>query len=340
MNPFIVIFVGFIIALSLEKLFPRNRLPYKVGWVSRAVLLNLIQFLVVIVAGYTWEVWLEGPSLFKLPWSPFYNGLFAYLINTWIFYWWHYVRHTNNALWLWVHQIHHSPVRIEAVTSFYKHPFEIIINSWIITVLTCPILGLDAQTNAWLTIFSALAEFFYHINISTPYWVGYFIQRPEMHLGHHKEDRQFTCNYGDITIWDILGGTWFNPTKKEVAEIKTGFTQDRERKLLEMLCGRNVLPERPKKLPPNILKCFFISMLFVLGSLNILGTIFDSQAMKGIATVSTASPLPFVFSSYHDIETFSTTFNMDITFKNGTNQQLPIDHKLYARLKGPIIDAM
>src|SRR5581483_7733679 len=132
MDPFIIILIGFIIALILEKIFPRNKLPYKEGWMLRAIGFNVIQFLVVIIAGYTWEVWLEGPSLFKLPWSPFYNGLFAYLINTWIFYWWHYVRHLNNALWLSVHQIHHSPVRIETITSFYKHPFEIIINSWII----------------------------------------------------------------------------------------------------------------------------------------------------------------------------------------------------------------
>src|SRR5581483_8298282 len=182
---------------------------------------------------------------------------------------------------------------------------------------------------------SALAEFFYHINIATPYWVGYFIQRPEMHLAHHREDKQFTCNYGDITIWDILGGTWFNPTVEQTKEIKTGFSQDRERKIMQMLVCQNVLPERPKKLPIKILQCGFISLLFLLCSLNVVGTIFDSPTMKGIATVSTASPFPFVFSSYQGIETFSTTFNMDITFRNGTNQQMLIDHKLYSKLKGP-----
>jgi hypothetical protein len=30
------------------------------------------------------------------------------------------------GFWLIFHQLHHSPSRIEAVTSFYKHPIEIL----------------------------------------------------------------------------------------------------------------------------------------------------------------------------------------------------------------------
>ena len=335
MNPFIIISIGLVIAITLERLFPRAKLPYKQGWILRAIVFNTIQLVVVIASAFTWEVWLQGPSLFKLPWSPFYNGLFAYVINTWVFYWWHYVRHENTFLWLAIHQFHHSPVRIEAITSFYKHPVEIIINSLIITVLTCPILGLDAKTNAWLTIFSALAEFFYHINVVTPYWVGYFIQRPEQHLAHHREDKQFTCNHGDLAIWDLLGGTWFNPSREQVAEIRTGFSRDRERKVVSMLFWQNVITERPKKLPKNLIQCMIISLLFLLGAFNMLGLIFNSPTMKGVAIASVASPLPFVFSSYQGIETFSTTFNMQVTFKNGTCTELPLDHKLSAKLQGP-----
>jgi hypothetical protein len=252
-----------------------------------------------------------------------------------VFYWWHYVRHENNFLWLAVHQFHHSPVIITAITSFYKHPLEILINSLIIAVITCPILGLDAQTNAWLTIFAGLAEFFYHLNVPTPYWLGYFIQRPEMHLFHHKEDRQYTWNHGDLAIWDILNGTWLNPTRQQADEVRTGFTQDRERKVIDMLLWKNVLPERPKRLPRNLFKVMLMSALFLLGALNILSVIFDSQTMKGIAVMSTASPLPFVFSSYQGVETFSTTFKLDVTFQNRTKQSVMMDHKLYGKLQGP-----
>lgn len=208
MNPFLIITCFLIISIILENLFPRVKLPYKKGWMTRAIVFNIIQLLVVIIGGYTWEVWLNGPSLFKLPWSPFCNGLFAYICNTWIFYWWHYVRHENIFYWRFVHQMHHAPERLETITSFYKHPVEIILNSLIITVLTRPILGLNDDTNAWLTVFSGVAEFFYHINISTPRWLGYFIQRPESHLAHHYLDRRCTWNHGDLVLWDMLNGTF------------------------------------------------------------------------------------------------------------------------------------
>ena len=156
-----------------------------------------------------------------------------------------------------------------------------------------------------------------------------------MHLAHHMEDKQFTWNYGDLAIWDILGGTWWNPTDEEVKNIRTGFSDDRETKIRDMMMCRNILEERPKKLPKNLYKSFVISLLFLLGAFNMFGVIFHSPSMKGLATISGASPLPFVFSSYQDIETFSTKFDMEVTFTNGTTNYFPIDHKLCSRLKGP-----
>lgn len=332
MNPALIIIAAYLFVSALEKFFPRTKLPPKDGWYIRAVVLNMVQLLIVLGGHYTWEKWLEGPSLFKLPWTPFYNGLFAYLINTWIFYWYHFVRHENNLLWLTLHQVHHSPVRIEVMTSFYKHPLEVLLNSWIITILICPILGLDNETNKWLVVFSALSEFFYHMNVATPYWVGYFMQRPEMHLAHHSEDRQFTCNYGDLPIWDLLGGTWINPKNDQ---IKTGFTRDRERKMKEMIFFQNVLPEKPKKLPRKLWKYILMNLLFMLGALNLTGMIFHSPELRGIAVMTMASPLPFVFTSYNDVETFSTTFTMDVTFKNRSQGNFILDQQMYSKLKGP-----
>lgn len=334
MNPFLIITVFLLLSVALEKLFPRVELPYKRGWIIRAVLLNLLQLIVVLVGSATWEVWLSGRSLFILPWSPFYNGLFAYAVNAWVFYWWHYARHENNFCWNLIHQVHHSPERLETITSFYKHPVEIIINSLIISVLTRPILGLNNDTNAWLTIFSALAEFFYHINISTPYWLGYIIQRPENHLAHHERDRQFTCNHGDIPIFDILNGTFWNVTKEEEKRLRTGFSGEREELLGSMLLGQNVLKERPKHLPKNLFQCFLISCLFLLGILNVSGLVFNSNPMRGLAIVSTASPLPFVFSAYEGIETFSTRFNLHATIQNQTFV-IPVNHHLTSKLEGP-----
>jgi sterol desaturase/sphingolipid hydroxylase (fatty acid hydroxylase superfamily) len=335
MNPYIIIGIGLVLVLVIEKLFPRIKLVKKEGWMFRALTFNAIQLGIVLLGSYTWETYLDFPSLFKLPWSPFKNGLFAYVCATWVFYYWHYLRHENNGLWLVLHQFHHSPVRLEAITAFYKHPLEVFSNSIIMGVLTSPILGLDANTNAWLTIFLAIAEFFYHANIKTPYWLGFFIQRPESHLFHHMEDRQYTYNYGDLPIWDILNGTFWNPTDEDLEGVKTGFSNNREVLVWPMLKFKNVLEERPKHLPQDLLKCFFINLLFLLGVLSILGVIFSAPTLKGIGAASVASPLPFVFSAYQGVETFSTEFTIEGTFQNGTTSMIKVDHILYGKLKGP-----
>jgi sterol desaturase/sphingolipid hydroxylase (fatty acid hydroxylase superfamily) len=83
---------------------------------------------------------------------------------------------------------------MEVVTSFYKHPVEILCNSILITTLVYPILGLSIEANEWVSIFSAFSEFFYHMNIKTPHWIGYIIQRPESHCLHHKRDARFCKN--------------------------------------------------------------------------------------------------------------------------------------------------
>lgn len=334
-NPFAIIFGGLIFTMIVEYILPNRQLKHKKGWVTRAIIFNIIQLGVVILGAITWEKWLEGPSLFKLPWSPFYNGLFAYIVNTWIFYWWHLLRHENNFCWLVFHQFHHSPEDLEVLTSFYKHPIEILTNSLIITVLTGPILGLDSQTNAWLTIFSAFSEFYYHMNVKTPWWTGFLMQRPESHLVHHSRDKQFVKNHADLPIWDILGGTFFNPTNEYIDTLETGFSKDREQNWVKILSFQNVLSERPKKLPKNLIHAAIITLLLLLGSLQMLGLIFRSNQVKGLAFVTTAAPLPFVFTSFAGVETFSTTFELDILLKNGTNTLVNMDHKLYAKLQGP-----
>ena len=75
------------------------------------------------------------------------------------------------------HQIHHSPQRIEVITSFYKHPVEMIVNSIIGSLLVYAFLGLSPEAGAVYTLCTALGEFFYHTSVRTPRWVGWFSQR-------------------------------------------------------------------------------------------------------------------------------------------------------------------
>jgi sterol desaturase/sphingolipid hydroxylase (fatty acid hydroxylase superfamily) len=232
------VLVIFVACLLLERAIPGWRLPRVRTWPLRVVAINVVQLGIVLLAGVTWERWLSSPSLFHLsrlagPWT---GGFLAYFIATFIFYWWHRLRHESDLLWLGFHQIHHSPQRLEVITSFYKHPLEMTVNSIIGGLLVYSLLGLDLQAGAVYTFFTAVGEFFYHTNVRTPRWVGYVFQRPEMHRIHHEYGRHRN-NYGDFVWWDMLFGTYENPP---FFTSTCGFDDEKEQRLGEMLVFRDV----------------------------------------------------------------------------------------------------
>ncbi|MBI1195225.1 MAG: hypothetical protein GC138_05215 [Gammaproteobacteria bacterium] len=122
----LIIFAG---CFVVERIFVGWELPKVRTWPVRVLLINLVQLGVVLLAGVTWEVWLSSWSIFKLSHyvSPVLGGCIAYFIATFVFYWWHRWRHELDFLWIAFHQIHHSPQRLEVITSFYKHPGEMVL---------------------------------------------------------------------------------------------------------------------------------------------------------------------------------------------------------------------
>ena len=213
-----------------------RRWPRVPGWWPRAVLANCVQAGSVWLAGQLWDDWL----LRQRPWpadglGPVAGAALGYLVITFVFYWWHRARHEVPLLWRWFHQIHHSPQRIEVITSFYKHPFEIVANSALSSILLYLVVGLDPAAAALAVLATGLAELFYHWNVRTPYWLGFFVQRPESHCVHHQEGLHH-YNYADLPVWDALFGTLHNP---KTWRARCGFG-DRELRLSDMLRGRDV----------------------------------------------------------------------------------------------------
>lgn len=228
----------FVFCFILERVFRGWELPKVKTWPFRVLAINVVQLGVVLLAGVTWEVWLSSWSVFTLSdyVGPILGGFIAYFIATFIFYWWHRWRHEYDFLWVAFHQIHHSPQRLEVITSFYKHPGEMLANSIIGSLLVYTLLGLNLEAGAIYTFFTAIGEFFYHTNVKTPRWIGFIFQRPEMHRIHHQFGRHKN-NYGDIVWWDMLFGTYENP--KEWTHT-CGFTPEREERLIDMLAYRDV----------------------------------------------------------------------------------------------------
>ena len=233
-----IILSVFVFCFVLERVIPGWRLPQVRTWPVRVLAINVVQLGVVLLAGVTWERWFAQSSILHLSkhLSPIAGGMVAYFIATFIFYWWHRWRHEHALLWRGFHQIHHSPQRLEVITSFYKHPGEMIVNSIIGSLLVYAFLGLSPEAGGVYTLCTALGEFFYHTNVKTPRWVGFFFQRPEMHRIHHQHGRHKN-NYGDITWWDMLFGTYENPAEWRD---RCGFDDEKEQQLTGMLAYKDV----------------------------------------------------------------------------------------------------
>lgn len=332
--------------MILERIFPDQELNYIPGWWKWVMIINVFQLLAVVLATFTWENWLQHTSYFTSTAgfhlrdhvSPFWGGVIAYIINQWLFYHWHKARHEVYFLWVLFHQFHHSPSRIETITSFYKHPLEIIVDSQIMAILVYSVLGLTSEASIWLSIFSGIGEYFYHMNIKTPQFIGYFFQRPESHRCHHRYmKRTQTPNYSDFVLWDILGGTFENP---EIMNERTGFSLQYETKRIDMLFFKDVITgihqnvfSDYKKFKKTCIRAFWY-VLVIWGTLNSTAFIAHNDSVKEIGFVTVSSPLPLVFSAFNGYETFATSFNLTITYQNNTIITKSLDANIYNKMTG------
>jgi sterol desaturase/sphingolipid hydroxylase (fatty acid hydroxylase superfamily) len=237
MIPSLIIVAATIMFFVVERVLPGRELPETPGWYIRAAFLNLCQIGVVLLAGVAWNGWFQSWTVFHISGAmpPILQGLLGWFIGTFVFYWWHRARHEVNILWRVCHQVHHSPARIEVLTSFYKHPVEIAADSMLASALIDSLLGASTAAGAWFNVFAVIGEYFYHSNLRTPRWVGYVLQRPEHHSVHHQLGVH-GFNYGDITWWDRLFGTF-----REANDFapQCGFPDVHERKLGGMLLFRD-----------------------------------------------------------------------------------------------------
>ena len=238
--PTLLMGVSTIAFLVLERVRPGRELPHSRGWYLRAVLINLAQLGITLATARLWIKIFGVHSVLHLShWgSPLAQGLVAWFIGTFVFYWWHRLRHAN-GWWLAFHQIHHSPSRIEIMTSFYKHPIEILCDAALSAIVLYPLMGCSLPGAFWYNFFAGTGEYFYHANVKTPSWLRHLIQTPELHSIHHQLDvHQF--NYSDLPIWDRLFGTYKDAT---AFVERCGFPEGAEARLGEMLAFKDVYAE-------------------------------------------------------------------------------------------------
>ena len=226
------------ILLFIEHRYPAHHNVVSKQWYIRAIVINALQLLVFIVFNSLWSKHVDAWSLFSLNnvMAAPANAFLDYFIFTFVVYWWHRLRHHSATIWRIFHQLHHSPQRIQTLTAYYIHPLDMIANLLISNSIVFLLLGLDLETAAWYTLFTGTAGFLIHANIRLPRQVGYIFQTPEMHRLHHKSNHH-AHNYSDIVCWDMLFGTYCNPSKNVNA---CGFDKHYEHKVIPMLLGKNI----------------------------------------------------------------------------------------------------
>ena len=338
----ICIFIG-IAMIAIERFLPRRALPKVAYWRSRVVVLDLLQIALVLGIGATVEPYVSGLQFGALgaELGTAAGALLGYLAITFVYYWWHRWRHEVPVLWRTLHQLHHSPQRIEVITSFYKHPFEIATNALISMGLLFVLLGLNAEQAAWAVVIATVAELFYHWNVKTPHWLGWFIQRPEMHGLHHERGKH-AFNYGDLPIWDMLFGTYRNP---ETWDAPCGFGDD-ELRLWSMFTGVDVAMDQVASdaHPTTMAQLRSFGQAFTpnrralalvgLGALSIVGDLTRIPELTGLGVATGAAPYPKVFTSRDGLEGFSSSFYVTWT-ENGEDHTQQLTPDLYSGLEGP-----
>jgi sterol desaturase/sphingolipid hydroxylase (fatty acid hydroxylase superfamily) len=228
-----VIVGSFILALIIEALLPREAQPKVRGWRLLGILFFIVSgiFAVVLPLLIPGE-WIAVHSLLpgmKLGIAGgFAVGFFAW---TFLYYWYHRSEHRFDLMWRGLHQLHHSPRRVDVSGFAFAHPFDVIVQTFLQVGVLIGVLGLHPAAAALVGLYSTIAELVQHMNIRTPRWLEYFMQRPEAHQRHH-EFGQHAGNYGDWPVWDKMLGTYRAPA---AGPLPYGFADHATRRIGAML---------------------------------------------------------------------------------------------------------
>jgi sterol desaturase/sphingolipid hydroxylase (fatty acid hydroxylase superfamily) len=141
--------------------------------------------------------------------------IIVYLINTFVAYWGHRFMHTR---FMWeIHKVHHAAEEMNIVTPFRNHPIELVV----MTVLNAfPVVVLGASPGVIIVYYAAnmVYQSLAHseIDVKGKIWELIWIT-PAAHRVHHSNRREhFDRNFGIMTLWGWMFGTYFVPTTEKL----------------------------------------------------------------------------------------------------------------------------
>jgi sterol desaturase/sphingolipid hydroxylase (fatty acid hydroxylase superfamily) len=206
------------------------------GWTARALTSFLVYFLLSSYLPLLWGEALAPLQWFDLSawptWAAVAAALLVYEAGA---YAWHRSMHRFTPLWRTFHQMHHSSERLDVVSAFWFSPLDMV--TWtLLPSLLLTIIGVPAKAATITILTVSFLAMLQHANVRTPRWLGYFVQRPEMHVVHHARGVH-RYNYADLPFLDILFGTFRNPAGYEHS---TGFWDGASLRVVDMLLLRDV----------------------------------------------------------------------------------------------------
>lgn len=229
-----VLVSAFMILATLERLRPARVLPEVRGWTTIGTLFFICNLALSLVAPFLWDGWLGAHRIVDASGLGVVGGaIIGFLAVELGIYGWH--RALHRVPWLWrFHRLHHSAERIDVYGGIYSHPLDVIGFGLVISVVQVGVIGVEPTAAAISGTFATFLNLFQHSNLATPSWLGWLIQRPENHALHHDRDRA-PLNFGDIALWDLIFGTFENPTAWRG---RAGLSEGGSADVLALLLGR------------------------------------------------------------------------------------------------------
>lgn len=227
----------FLVMLVLERAFPARALPRVPYWLLKGILFFVMGAALggIVPALIAAPVQKHAPLHFAGLGTAL-GGIVAFLVTDVVSYAVHRTLHNVPFLWRWTHQMHHSAERLDIAGANFFHPFDIIVQATS-TSLAVALLGVSPDAALLAGYLSYFVAMFQHLNMRTPRWLGWFIQRPEAHSVHHARGVH-AYNYGNFTFWDMLFGTFRNPAT--FIDQPQGFWDGASKRMGAMLLGRDV----------------------------------------------------------------------------------------------------
>lgn len=228
-----ILATAFLAGMALESLWPRENQPARRWWRPLGITFFVVSGLInVFLPLAVPTAWVATHSLLPGQKLGIAGGFLAgFLVWSFVYYWYHRSEHRFDALWRALHQLHHSPGRVDAAGFAVAHPFDVAVQTALQIGILLGVLGLHPAAAALVGLYGAIAELVQHLNIRTPRWLEWIMQRPEAHQRHH-EFGQHAGNYGDWPVWDRLLGTYRTPA---AGPLRYGFEDGPSKRVGAML---------------------------------------------------------------------------------------------------------